>query len=171
MKRTTIEWAVRFVFIVVAVVAARPLYLLAAETACAPGPVLGPNDVPFQFDYDANDILLPLWPDDPTRWELPTGLWTRPAALACDPDGQSITVVCAWSDLPTTPIVMHDPNAATWSTTIRVPLGIYRAVFRATDPNGLFADYTLVFRGVKPPNRPPEVSHERETHSLTPRTD
>ncbi|MHC4712989.1 MAG: hypothetical protein ACYTAN_06920 [Planctomycetota bacterium] len=127
------------------------LYVL-AESDCPPVVGLDPNVVPFTFDHDPEDTLLPLWPGDPTRWYLPTGRWTRPPALACDPDGQAMTVVCQYWTCPSQPAVIYDPNAGTWSTIIDVTPGINKAVYRATDIEGDFDDFEIVWRRV---NRPP----------------
>jgi hypothetical protein len=129
-----------------------------AQPNCVPGMSLGPQDVPFEFDHDANDILLPLFPGDPTRWDLPKNrTWMRPPAMACDPDDQAISVVCMWYEINGQEVLdrsqwpqpNYDPNTATWSPMINVKPGISKAIFRATDTDVDVEsdDFTLVWRG------------------------
>ena len=146
------------------VVSARALYVLAGSSSCEPLPPIDVSTMPFVYTHDANDILLPLFPGDPTRWDLPAGIpYVRPPALACDPDGQLIKrIACQYYTCRIKPTVLYDPNAGTWTTTIIPDVGTDLAVYRVwtvpdnpekPDPNDV-ADYVQAWRGLRV-NRPP----------------
>jgi hypothetical protein len=122
---------------------------MAAESSCPDGTVLL-SAVPFPeyaAIHDAEDKILPLWPGDPdASWELAKGTFVRPLALACDEDGETFTITCEWWTCPTKPTVIHDPNAGMWSTTIEVTDGMNVAAYRATDVNGEYDDFRLIWR-------------------------
>lgn len=129
---------------------------------CPPVTGIDPNEMPswwLSFNYnDANDIILPLVPDKPGVWDLPTGLYTRKPMSACDDSGDKFKIEVRYTiGLRVKPSVVYEPEKATWSPTIQIPQGLWLAVFRATDfdPNEpKYQDYILCGRGVRV-NQPP----------------
>jgi hypothetical protein len=106
---------------------------VAAEpNACIPliyPQTLVPYPVP-----DANESwghLLPPIPGDPNTWSRSAGKFQRPAAGACDPEGDAFGIEYLGGTSAATPT--YDPAAGAWSFTAEVLVGLNVWRFRAVD--------------------------------------
>lgn len=127
-----------------------------------------PNCVPVAYSpsllpeaIDPNCIvgsLLPPIPGDPNTWQLPAGKWNRPAAKACDAEGDSFTIEYTGGTL-TGVSILHDIPAGLWTCAVDLTPGVHALQFKVTDAP-LYAepksrDYTICFEVLPPPNTAP----------------
>lgn len=86
--------------------------------------------------------VLPPFPEDPNRWELPRGLFVR-TGRACDPDGDDFVVEYVGGTTPAT--VTLDLEAGTWTMEVDAVHGGFNSwVFTARDVHGASRTFIVV---------------------------